>query len=140
MMRPVSLGDRIRAAREAAGLSQEELAQRTGVSQRTLGNWERGVSSPRSRLGSLERVLGVHLRDEDTDHGGVSLRNATDTEVVADLAHRLADRDRRIRELTEEVERLRTEVTDPDQLRNAKLSPPRWAARARDQESGGVAR
>lgn len=36
----------IEQARVAAGLTQEELAKRIGVSRISVGNWERGVKAP----------------------------------------------------------------------------------------------
>lgn len=61
---PEGFGGRIRAAREAEGLSQRELARRLELDPGTLAAWERGEMSPGySRtwwvverwLGSLER-------------------------------------------------------------------------------------
>lgn len=56
------LHDRIRRARERAGLTQQQLATEVGVGVRTIGNWERGESVPRNRLAKIEDVLGVSLR------------------------------------------------------------------------------
>jgi transcriptional regulator with XRE-family HTH domain len=50
-------GDEIRDLREAAGLTQQELGAKVGVSLRTIGNWERGETVPRNKLGRLRRVL-----------------------------------------------------------------------------------
>lgn len=36
----------IRAARVNAGYSQKEAADRLGVSNKTLGNWEKGITFP----------------------------------------------------------------------------------------------
>lgn len=36
----------LRAARVNAGLSQKEAAVRLGVSNKTLGNWEKGITFP----------------------------------------------------------------------------------------------
>ena len=36
----------IRAARVNVGLSQKEAADRIGVSSKTLGNWENGITFP----------------------------------------------------------------------------------------------
>lgn len=36
----------IRAARVNVGLSQKEAAERIGVSNKTLGNWENGTTFP----------------------------------------------------------------------------------------------
>ncbi len=58
-----TLGDRITAAREAAGLTQEALAKRLGVKQRTILEWEDDMSEPRAnRVSMLAGVLNVSLR------------------------------------------------------------------------------
>ena len=36
----------LRAARVNAGFSQKEAADRLGVSNKTLGNWEKGITFP----------------------------------------------------------------------------------------------
>ena len=36
----------IKSARVNVGLSQKEAADRIGVSNKTLGNWERGITFP----------------------------------------------------------------------------------------------
>lgn len=41
------IGDRIRHARKARGLSQADLAHRIGVSQPAIANWESGIHDPR---------------------------------------------------------------------------------------------
>ncbi|HEY8474996.1 MAG TPA: helix-turn-helix transcriptional regulator [Natronosporangium sp.] len=61
------LGLRLRRARERARLTQRELAERVGVDRKTVGNWESGVSSPRSSLGRLEAVLKDYGFSLDAD-------------------------------------------------------------------------
>lgn len=61
------LGWRIRRARERARLTQRQLAEAVGVDRKTVGNWESGVSSPRSSLGRLETVLGDHGFSSDAE-------------------------------------------------------------------------
>lgn len=57
-----TLGDRIAGAREAAGLSQAQLARRIAVGPATLRGWENDTSEPRAnRLGMLAAVLGVSV-------------------------------------------------------------------------------
>ncbi|MEL7029272.1 MAG: helix-turn-helix transcriptional regulator [Pseudomonadota bacterium] len=54
------VGERIKRARKAAGLSQADLAARASVSQPTVANWELGAHDPRRPV--LEKVadaLGV---------------------------------------------------------------------------------
>ncbi|GAA2259191.1 hypothetical protein GCM10010145_33480 [Streptomyces ruber] len=57
------LGESLRAARVKAGLTQEEVARRAGVSVRTLRHIERGqVRSPRAEsLDRVARVVGYEL-------------------------------------------------------------------------------
>lgn len=47
----------LREARRSAGLSQSELAERSGTSQATLSSYERGHRHPSSR--TLERILAA---------------------------------------------------------------------------------
>lgn len=42
----VFFGDRIREGRKAAGLTQRQLADRLGVSNTSISNWEKGLSRP----------------------------------------------------------------------------------------------
>jgi transcriptional regulator with XRE-family HTH domain len=54
-----SLGDRIRLARETAGLSQSEMARRLDVRPQTVNQWEKGSKSPsRTNVTELVRVTG----------------------------------------------------------------------------------
>jgi transcriptional regulator with XRE-family HTH domain len=48
----------LRQARIRAGLSQGELAQKTGVTQPTVSNWERGRGAPSAQQ---EKILGTVL-------------------------------------------------------------------------------
>ena len=52
---PREVGDRLRALRAAAGLSQRELARRTGLAHGTISFIERGRGSP--SISSLARLL-----------------------------------------------------------------------------------
>ena len=55
-----TLGERIRAARQAAGLSQEKLAERLGLTRPAVTKWESGQSAPSTEnLLRLAEVLGV---------------------------------------------------------------------------------
>lgn len=59
--------------RKAAGLSQEQLARRIGVSERTVRSWENQDSTPRANiLGAVERALSTRLvRDADGGYRAV---------------------------------------------------------------------
>ncbi len=57
-----TFGDRVTGAREAAGMTQKELAKRLGVKLATLEGWENDLSEPRAnKLQMLAGVLGVSL-------------------------------------------------------------------------------
>lgn len=62
MRKDLQLYGKIQARRKALGLSQEELAQRMGVSRQSVTKWETGLSAPDlDRLVELADTLGVSL-------------------------------------------------------------------------------
>jgi putative transcriptional regulator len=64
MVKPTRVTNSIRALREAAGLTQAELAGRVGVTRQTLIAIEAGRYSPTLELAfQLARVFGVGLDD-----------------------------------------------------------------------------
>lgn len=54
-----TLADRLKWARARAGLSQEELGAKAGVSQSTIGNLEAGTRNSARRLPQIADTLGV---------------------------------------------------------------------------------
>jgi transcriptional regulator with XRE-family HTH domain len=69
---PIVIGPRVRALREAMGLSLRDLAQRTGVSAPMLSQVERGETSPTLAVanriaGGLELTLSQFLRLDEAD-------------------------------------------------------------------------
>lgn len=79
-------GREIRAARERAGMTQGDLAQRVGVSLRTVGNWERGDTVPMNRASAVESALAQWLDRGDVE--GPRLASASDGELLAEIARR----------------------------------------------------
>ena len=84
---------RIRHARERAGLTQEQIATAVGVSPRTVGRWERGENVHRNRLGKLQDLLGVTLREtsvtlhtRDAEPASPPVGGGVDPEVLILLA------------------------------------------------------
>lgn len=56
----VAVGENIKRAREAKGLSQRELALELGISRVNVSAWERGAYTPRFKnLEPLARILGT---------------------------------------------------------------------------------
>jgi transcriptional regulator with XRE-family HTH domain len=61
----VELGAAIREARQAADLSQEDLANALGVRQSSVSQWERGTTAPATwHLLGLLGVLGAQLAQQ----------------------------------------------------------------------------
>lgn len=63
------LPERIKSARQRAGLSQSEIAREIGLNQSSVSDWERGETAPSlANLTKLARLLGVtvdHLLDTE---------------------------------------------------------------------------
>ncbi len=57
-----TFGDRVAAAREAAGMTQSQLARRLGVKKATLQAWEDDMAEPRAnKLQMLSGLLNVSI-------------------------------------------------------------------------------
>lgn len=91
-----AFGEALKRARAAAGLTQEELAERAGVSVRTIGNLERGVPHrPRKDtrrllaealgLASLDALPSANARQPNT----TAVAPATSPDASATPVHRL---------------------------------------------------
>ena len=60
----LALNENIRRLRRAAGLSQEELAGRLGVSRQSVSLWEQGVTNPTvENIYAMTEVLGVSFNE-----------------------------------------------------------------------------
>lgn len=56
----MSINLRIKAARQAAGMTQQELADALGVAKTTISGYERGSNEPNSqRIHALAHILNV---------------------------------------------------------------------------------
>ena len=83
----IEMADRLCAYRKKMGLSQEELAEKIGVSRQAVSKWERAEASPDTdNLILLAQVYGVTLDEllkanpteetlEETQEDGVSFQN-----------------------------------------------------------------
>jgi transcriptional regulator with XRE-family HTH domain len=63
------VGDRLRVAREVAGLSQDELAQLTGISRQTISNYELGASRKPKPPYIAAIALATHFNRDWIEHG-----------------------------------------------------------------------
>ena len=58
-----TFGDRLAGARELTGMTQADLAERLGVKEKTLDDWENDMRDPRAmRLSMLAGLLNVSLQ------------------------------------------------------------------------------
>ena len=55
----IVVGNRIRNARNALGLTREQFGRRIGVPQSTIGFWERGLSLPCIHLASTRTMIEI---------------------------------------------------------------------------------
>jgi DNA-binding XRE family transcriptional regulator len=61
-MRRFDLAGQLLALRLAAGLTQAQLAKRSGLSQADISRYERGLGNPtRTTIEGIAAVLGAHL-------------------------------------------------------------------------------
>ena len=83
---PPSPGARIKAARIAAGLTQEDLAQHVGVSRSAVAQWETDrAGQVGGNLARIAEVLSVsvgHLLTGGVRDGGESTENATELALL----------------------------------------------------------
>ncbi len=57
-----TFGDRLAGAREAAGMTQSQMARRLGVKKATITGWENDLSEPRAnRLSMLAGMVNVSI-------------------------------------------------------------------------------
>ncbi|HMO72153.1 MAG TPA: helix-turn-helix domain-containing protein [Paracoccaceae bacterium] len=87
-----TFGDRLAGAREAAGLSAEDLARRLGVRLTTVQAWEDDRAEPRAnRVQMLAGMLGVSIRWLLTGEGDGLERPADRTLLAPEAQRVLAD-------------------------------------------------
>ncbi len=80
-----TFGDRLAAAREASGMSQQDLARRLGVKLKTLQSWEDDLAEPRAnRLSTSAGLLNVSMVWLMTG-AGEGLPSPDEAPVPADL-------------------------------------------------------
>lgn len=81
-----TFGDRLAGAREAAGLTQSDLADKLGVKTSTLRKWEDDLAEPRAnRLQMLAGMLGVSLSWMMTGRGDGPEGPSDAPEISADV-------------------------------------------------------
>ena len=89
---PDNFGERLKKLRKKAGLTQEELAEKAGVSNITISQWENGIYAPTmTRIKALAQALNVPesdlLNDPPPQPDGwvLTVRMSNNNEEVIDL-------------------------------------------------------
>lgn len=80
-----NLAERIKFARQGAGLTQRELAERLSVSAGAVGQWETDGLPSTERLAALASVLGVTVDWLLAKSGQASHPVATENDTAEDL-------------------------------------------------------
>ncbi len=113
-----TFGDRMTAAREAAGMTQESLAKRLGVKKTTLRNWENDIAEPRAnRLSMLAGLLNVSMmwlingEGEGIENPDAEAPPAEMTEIILEIREMKSDLHFKAEQLARLEKRLRTLVT-----------------------------
>lgn len=58
------MGEKLKAARKAAGMSQADLAEKVGCRQKDISRWESGLHEPGAlTLKKMAQVLGCSMDD-----------------------------------------------------------------------------
>ncbi len=87
-----TFGDRLAGAREAAGLTQESLADKIGVKPGVIIGWENDLKEPRAnRLQMLSGILGVSLSWLLTGQGDGPDAPEDDAPMSSDVLDLLAE-------------------------------------------------
>lgn len=94
----VSIGLKIREARERLGLSQAEFAMRIDVSPKTLSSWERGIYLVDVvMLNTIAKVCGLTLNDFTDESLNQKIASPTSNETFTAAEKQLIQKVRCLR-------------------------------------------
>ena len=96
----MKLCEKLYELRRAAGLSQEELAERLNVSRQAVSKWENGAAQPElSKLVELSRLYGVSVDEllslEEAEKGDAKAASSVETSTPRPRRRPLPHRRRR---------------------------------------------
>ena len=87
-----TFGDRVAGAREAAGMTQAQLARRLGIKKSTLSGWEQDLSEPRAnKLSMMAGLVNVSIMWLLTGEGDGMAGPADDVQAAPDFSGILAE-------------------------------------------------
>lgn len=94
----MGISENIKLLREQYGLSQKELGQIAGVSDKAVSTWEQGIKEP--RMGAIQKIadhFGIQKSNIIEDNGlqsqSVPLTPRDERQIAADLEKMLSDLD-----------------------------------------------
>ena len=100
-----TIGSRIKQAREAARLTQQEVAVKLEVNRASVAQWEIGASKPaQDRLSPLAEFLGVSVQWLAFGEEKATSRNGYTPGVTEDVEAKRRDIVRQIRDLALELD------------------------------------
>lgn len=102
-----TFGDRLAGARDAASMTQKELAAKLGIKLKTLKAWENDLTEPRAnKLSMVSGLLGVSMSWLLTGEGEGPTEPAENADIAPDVLNLLSEvRDLRV-QMTRNAERL----------------------------------
>ena len=116
IMNTTTLGQRLKQARESAGMKQRDLGKRAGVSESAISQWESGTIEKiaAGRLAAVASVLNVSLDwllsgDRPSDPGNADCGQMARFWPMLTLSQR-ADLERQAQEMAEHNEALLREL------------------------------
>jgi transcriptional regulator with XRE-family HTH domain len=78
------VGMAIKRGRERLRMTQAQLGDAIGVTQKTIDNWEHDRRYPKSAIGALENVLGISLDDGTAATATLEPTDLWEAAVLAD--------------------------------------------------------
>jgi transcriptional regulator with XRE-family HTH domain len=122
-----ALGQRLRTARVARGMTQANLAERVGVDRTTIGKLEAG--DPSTSLSTVLRVLSTLGLDQDIDR--IAASDELGAQLAASRLRRPSPRRRKVNPAAGEVEPYTSNQARPHEGQTvAESDPDRYALRA----------
>lgn len=111
------LGSTIKKLRNGLSLTQEELATKIGVTWEMISRYERGLSSPLSRLDSLAKALQTDVANLIAQAYSLTLRSENQSATITLIPH-------------SEIRKIRNASSLSDILKQAKTTnyynAPQW--------------
>ncbi len=113
--RDQKIADNMRKQRRLAGLSQEEMGRRLGVTLRSYARWERGETA--GHVGRVDAIAkALKCKPED-------LMPEPEEDRIESLAREIDALGEMVGGLTREVHDLRTQLANPTPRRSKKPPP-----------------